>query len=161
MMGSSVDQPSCCCDVLDDFAVVPMGGDGLDERVFATLEEVHKHGGKQWWLYASTCRACGQSWMIAQDERTHDNFYLKRLTSDGLELIRDGRWPDDFLTYEQVLRSGVEAGRTCRFLDPLDSSLFWTVEDLRRERPSITAKEIAYLLAVPAAVADKLIERAS
>jgi hypothetical protein len=138
-----------------------MGGDGLDERVFATLEEVHKHGGEQWWLYASTCQVCGQSWMIAQDERVHDNFYLKRLTREGLRLLLDGHWSDDFLTYEQVLRLGVEAGRTCRFLDPLDSSLVWTVEDLRRQRPAITADEIAYLLAVPVDLADKLIERAS
>lgn len=155
----SVDGRSCSCEALDDFAVVPMGGEGLDERVFATLKEVHKHGGEQWWLYVSTCQTCDQSWMIAQDERTHDNFYFKRLEPEGLMLILEGDWPDDFLTYEQVLRLGVEAGRTCRFFDPLDSSLVWTVEDLRRQRPAITAEEIAYLLAVPVAVADKLIER--
>ena len=160
MMGSEA-VPSCCCDIFGDFAVVPMGGDGLDERVFATLDEVQKHGGEQWWLYASTCQSCGQSWMIAQDERTHDNYYLKRLTPDELQLIQDERWPDDFLTYGQVLRLGVEAGRTCRFLDPLDSSLVWTVQDLRREQPTISVDEIAYLLAVPIPTAAKLIERAS
>ena len=27
-----------------------MGGDGLDERVFATVEIVVDHGGDAWWL---------------------------------------------------------------------------------------------------------------
>jgi hypothetical protein len=135
-----------------------MRGDGSHERVFATLEEVRKHGGEQWWLYASNCSACGQSWMVAQDERTHDNFYLKRLSSEDLGFILKDRWPEDFLTYEQVLRLGVESGHICRFADPLDSSLVWTVEDLRRQRPAITAEEIAHLLVVPAATAAELIK---
>ena len=158
-MGSSVEEEPCACETLQDLAVVPMRGDGSHERVFATLEEVHKHGGEQWWLYASTCSACGQSWMVAQDERTHDNFCLKRLSPEDLGLIIEDRWPEDFLTYEQVLRLGVESGYICRFADPLDSSLVWTVEDLRRQRPAITAEEIAYLLVVPAATAAELVKR--
>lgn len=49
----------CCCHSLADLAVVPMGGDGLDERVFATLEKICDHGGDLWWLYLSKCSACG------------------------------------------------------------------------------------------------------
>jgi hypothetical protein len=136
-----------------------MGGDGLDERLFATLEEVQRHDGNQWWLYASTC-SCGQSWMIAQDERIHDNFYLKRISEGALRRIReDGDWPDDFLTYEQVLRLGAESGKTCRFLDAMSLSLIWTVEDLRRERRDISADEIAYLLAVSTMHAKRLLTR--
>ena len=38
----------------------------------------------------------------------------------------------------------------CRFADPQDPALIYTVEDLRRERPDISASEIAHLLAMPA-----------
>jgi hypothetical protein len=97
----------CCCQSLPDLAVVPMGGDGLDERVFASLDQLKNHGGEQWWLYVSGCQVCSQSWMIAQDERIYDNFYLRRLTpSECQEIVEQDHWPEEFLTYEQVLRLG-------------------------------------------------------
>src|SRR5688500_7027930 len=124
---------ACCCAELDDVAVVPMSADGRFERVFATLDRAKEHGGNQWWLFASTCRACGESWMVAQEERIHDNFYLKRLSPPVLrDIIEANQWPKDFLTYEQVLRLGSESGHVCRFADPQDPALICTVEDLRR-----------------------------
>tara|TARA_R110000868_G_scaffold342861_1_gene603842 strand:+ start:3855 stop:4064 length:210 start_codon:yes stop_codon:yes gene_type:complete len=64
-----------------------MGSDGLDERVFASLERIIEHGGEQWWLYVSNCLKYSQDWMIAADERIHDNYYLRRITSSGQQAI--------------------------------------------------------------------------
>jgi hypothetical protein len=137
-----------------------MGAHGQDERVFATLEQVRDHGGTQWWLYASQCTECRQGWLIAQDERIHDNYYLKRLTAEELRRIVDcNDWPDHFLTYEQVLKLGVSSGHTCRFIDAESPALVWTVGDLKRERPTISVEEIASLLAIPVSNASQLLSR--
>lgn len=135
-----------------------MGGDGADERVFATLEKVCDHGGDQWWLYLSRCNACEQNWMVAQDDRIHDDYYMRRLSPGEAAEIMAGRWPDEFITYERVLRTGRTLSSPWTYLDPLDSSLAWTVRDLRRARPEITATEIAYLFGVEPKVAIKLFE---
>lgn len=152
-------EASCCCSELDDLAVVGMGDpDGLDERLFATLDLVQDHGGDQWWLYVSTCSACGQSWMVAQDERIHDNYYLKRISLETMrEIINHSRWPDDFLRYEKVLRLGRDSGRVAQFLDPRSPALIDTAKDLRRERPDISVEEIAYVLAVPTKAVARLL----
>jgi hypothetical protein len=143
-------------------AVVPMGGDGLDERVFATLERVAEHGGAQWWLYASKCSQCGQTWMVAQDERIHDNFYLKRIGAEVLsDIVGADRWPVDFATFEQVLRLGQQTGLMCRFADDEDPTLAATVVDLCQERPAIKADEIAELLNIPVEAAKQLLAKAS
>jgi len=135
-----------------------MGGDGLDERVLATLEKTREHGGDLWWLYLSKCSACGQDWLVAQDERIYDNYYLKRLGSvEVQDLVESNRWPDDFTTYERVLRLGRTLSQPWTFLDPRSSALVWTAEDLVKERPDITVEEIAYLLAIEPAAAAKLL----
>ncbi len=150
---------TCECAALPDMAAVPMGGDGLDERVFATLEQIVEHGGRQWWLYASKCSQCGQAWMVAQDERIHDNFYLKRIDGDTLSgIITAARWPDDFVTYEQVLRLGQQPGQMCVFADPEDPALAATVIDLRQARPDIGADEISELLNIPFEAAMRLLQ---
>ncbi|TPG04332.1 hypothetical protein EAH84_15455 [Sphingomonas oligophenolica] len=117
-----------------------MGGDGLDERVFETIENVREHGGDAWWLHLSRCRACGQHWMIAQEERIFDEDFLRRLDADEASRISiEGEWPAEFLTYERVLETGHALGvRPCIFMDRLAPSLVWTVEDLKRERPDIS-----------------------
>ena len=85
-----------------------MGGDGLDERVFATVEKVVDHGGRAWWLHLSQCRACGQHWMIAQEERIFDEHFLRRLTVDEANRISaNGEWPVEFLSYERVIKKGM------------------------------------------------------
>ena len=148
----------CCCQSLDDLAVVPMGGDGLDERVFASLERTRDHGGDQWWLYLSKCNACGQDWLVAQDERIYDNYYMKRLTpTEAQEVTEANRWPGDFITYERVLRFGRTLSQPWTFLDPRSPSLVWTAQDLLKERPGISVDEIAYLLAIEPEAARRLL----
>lgn len=97
--------------------------------------------------------------MIAQDERIHDNVYLRRIGPLILrEIVEHARWPDAFLRYEQVLRIGRDPGRFARFLNPYDLALVDTVHDLRRERPDISAEDIAYVLAIPLAAAQQLLQ---
>ena len=140
-----------------------MGGDGLDERVFATVENVVDHGGDAWWLHLSQCRACGQYWMIAQEERIFDVHFLRRLSVDEAYCISvNAEWPVEFLSYERVLKAGHALRiRPCVFLERLSPSLIWTAEDLRKERPDISLEEIALLLGVTATQAKRLLEAAS
>lgn len=148
----------CECLSIRDLAAVPMGGDGLDERVFATLARVKDHGGDRWWLYLSKCGACGQHWMVAQEERIFDEYFLKRLdASEAGKISSDDLWPPEFLTYERVLRVGRKLSQPCRFLEELALSLVWTAEDLRKERPDITAEEVAYLVGVTPQHAARLL----
>jgi hypothetical protein len=139
-----------------------MGGDGLDERVFATVENVIDHGGDAWWLHLSQCRACGQHWMIAQEERIFDEHFLRRLTVDEANRISaQAEWPVEFLTYERVLKTGHALGiRPCIFLERISPSLVWTAEDLRRERPDMAVKEISLLLGVTEEQAKRLLAAA-
>ena len=149
---------ACCCASLPDLAVVPMGGDGLDERVFATIERIRDHGGDLWWLYLSKCKACGQDWMIAQEERIFDCYFLRRLEAgDAHAIIAGERWPAEFGTYERVLKTGRTMVRPCIFFDALAPSLVWTAQDLRKERPGITIWEIAHLLDISPAQAASLL----
>jgi hypothetical protein len=146
---SNVGHAVCCCASLQDLSAVPMGGDGLDERVFATLEIVSNHGGDLWWLYLSKCSACGQHWMVAQEERIFDEYFLRRLEeSAAARIAAEGQWPAEFLTYEAVLKIGRSFGQPCIFFEALSPSLVATVHDLRKERPDITLREIADLVGV-------------
>ena len=148
----------CCCGALADFAVVPMGGIGLDELVFASFKEAFKHSNEKWWLYVSTCLVCRQDWMVAQDERIYDNFYIRRIAPATLrEIAEFDWWPEDFLTYERVLMLGKATGRLWRFLEIRSPALIQTAKDLRQERPGITIEEIASLLAIPVSQAADLL----
>jgi hypothetical protein len=136
-----------------------MGGDGLDARVFATLETIRDHGGAQWWLYLSKCGACGQHWMVAQEERIFDDYFLRRLDPGAARRIEaEGVWPAEFLTYEAVLTLGSKMSRPCIFFHALSPSLVWTAHDLRKERPDISVEDIAHLLGVAPAQAARLLE---
>jgi hypothetical protein len=152
---------SCECSALGDFVVVGMGdSEGRDERIFATLTEVTNHGDDAWWLYASRCSACGQAWMVAQEERIHDNFYLKRLTIAEMKLIEEqGAWPPDFLRFEDVIRLGPDHKQVARFFDTND--LTDTVKELMETRSDISASEIAYLFVISEREAKKLMDRAA
>lgn len=153
--------PTCACAGLGHLAVIGMGDpDGLDDRVFETIDRIKGHGGERWWLYASTCKACRQHWMIAQDERIHDNFVLKRITAAEMRKIAEhSDWPRDFLRYEHVLRLERESGKIARFPDSRSPALEATVIDLRRERPEISAEEIAFALAIPTTWAERLMRQ--
>ena len=152
---------ACLCASLPALAVVPMGMDGLDERVFSTLDIVCRHGGDPWWLAAYRCTACGQHWMVAQEERIFDDFFMRRLDDAEAECVRSGRWPDDFLTYERVLAIGNALSNPCRFADPLASALVWTADDLKKARPEVTVEEIAALLGVTPVHARRLLDAAA
>lgn len=138
-----------------------MGGNGLDERVFATVKNVRDYGEDAWWLHLSQCHVCGQYWMIAQEERIFDEHFLRRLDADvSNRILTENTWPSEFLTYEQVLETGHALGaRPCVFLDQVAGSLVWTVEDLKRTRPDISVERIAHLLGVPVAQAERILAK--
>jgi hypothetical protein len=139
-----------------------MGMDGFDERVFESLEQIVEHGGDRWWLYVSNCLKCSQSWMIAQDERIYDIYYLRRLTPTAYQaIVEHAHWPEEFLKYEHVLRLGRTLSEAWTFLDSRSPSLIWAAEDLRRERPDISVDEIANLLAISVPDAARLLQRPS
>lgn len=138
----------CECASIRDLDAIPMGGDGRDERVFATIENVRDHGGDLWWLHLAKCSECGQHWMIAQEERIFDEYFLRRISEQAAEDILAQNWPDEFITYERVLYIGHTFATPCVFLDVMSASLIWSAEDLRRARPEITVDEIARLLGV-------------
>jgi hypothetical protein len=149
-----METPGCECGRLDDLTVVPMGH---HDEVFRTLQAVRKRGKPQWWLYASTCSACGETWLVAQEERHNDLFILRRLDAASTErLIRDGTWPPDFDRFETLLEIGRQAGHTVRFLDVTGSPLLHTVADLAKERPGIRVSELSSLLNLDPAVAADL-----
>jgi hypothetical protein len=148
----------CECVTLADMATVAMGCDGLDKRVFATVRPCQDFGENRWWLSLNRCTACGQHWMVAQEERIYDDYFMRRLNDvEAREILNSNRWPDDFSTYERVLRVGRQLSTPCRFFDELAGSLVWTAQDLRKERPDITAQEIADLIGVSSDHADRLL----
>ena len=139
----------CECPTLADFVVVPMGMDGLDKRFFATVDKLIDYGRDRWWLYCAHCHACGQHWMIAQEERIYDDHFLRRLTREEVKNIIDrDEWPTEFATYERLLDLGGRLSKPCRFVDPLSASLIDTARDLVASRPNMSAERLAVLLGV-------------
>ena len=150
-------QENCECPGIKDLAAIPMGGDFYSETIFKSLETVAEFGRDKWWLYISKCKICRELWMVAQDDRIYDDFFLNRIDEVALGNARLGIWPDVFLTYESVLAFGRKLSSPPRFLEPLAYSLQWTVEDLQKERPEISGGEIANLLGLTPGHAAKLV----
>ncbi len=148
----------CECPVIR--TVVPMSSDLYFEKVFGSMERVIEYGPEKWWLYISRCKACGTNWLIAQDDRIYDDFFLTLISDADVVEARSGRWPDQFQTYEAVLALGRQTRNPPRFFDPMAASLIWTVEDLLKERPSIRVEEIAELLGLSNEHAAKLVRKA-
>lgn len=149
--------PGCECDRLDDLAVVPMG---RHDEVFRTLQTARERGRPWWWLSASTCSACGRTWLVAREGRHNDIFILRRLDPAAAgRLLAEGVWPPDFDRFETLLEVGRAAGRAVRFADVADSPLMHTIADLARERPGIRVSELASLLNLDPAVAAGLARR--
>ena len=135
---------SCECALLDDLAVIDMGA---HDEIFRTLDEVRMRGTPWWWLYASACKACGQHWLVAQEERQNDIFILRRLNQEVADrLIKENIWPTEFDQYESLLRIGRDSGKSVRWADLADSSLLATIADLAQGRPGIRVSELASLL---------------
>ena len=145
---------SCRCHTLGDLAVIDMGEHG---EVFLHLVKVAERGSPWWWLYASRCGVCEQTWLIAQEERQNDVFVLLRLNPDAaMRLVTNNEWPDAFDRYETLLEIGRTAGRKMSFVDPFESSLQHTIADLGRERPGIRVSELATLLNLEPGLAARI-----
>jgi hypothetical protein len=130
---------------------------GHHEEVFRTLDQVRHRGSPWWWLLSFKCRACGQDWLVASEERQNDVYILRRLDATTADRIAsENVWPPDFDRYETLLEIGKAAGRWARFPDVADSPLLHTITDLARERPGIRVTELASLLNLDPAVADDL-----
>jgi hypothetical protein len=137
--------PSCRCITLRDLDVVDMSHENL--VVFETLSERLDRGDPYWWLSTSCCSVCGDHWLIGEESRQNDIYCMRRLSeTEAASIRKDGAWPSDFDTYERLLVFGHAAGRSVRFVDPMNSSLRWTIQDLARNRPGIRVSELANLL---------------
>ncbi|QPD00152.1 hypothetical protein [Qipengyuania soli] len=150
----------CECSTLGVFHIVGMGdSEGRDKRIFASLENVINYGEDKWWLYVSRCSACGQDWMIAQEERIHDFYYLRRLSHDEMQKISaQNEWPPDFLSFEEVIKLGPDNSHVATFFDAND--LTDTIKELMEARAEITASEVAYLFCLSEREAKRLMDRA-
>jgi len=149
----------CICASLPDLAHIAMGdSEKRDEKFLATVEEVRLAGREQWWLYLGKCSVCAQDWLVAQEERIYDEHFLERLEpTAAADILVTGKWPETFISYERVLRIGRSLVHPCQFFDSMALSLIWTVEDLRKARPDISADEIGGLLGVSEKHASALI----
>jgi len=152
------DSSNCLCVRHSDITVIAMG---QHEEFFATLETTRERGDPYWWLFTADCRSCGESWLVASEERHNDVYILRRLQPDEREaIIAEALWPSDFDRYETLLKIGKDAGRSVTFADPLNSSLVHTVRDLAKARPGIRIPELASLLNVSNDLAAALAQRA-
>lgn len=156
---STHDLSNCLCIRHPNITVIGMGH---HEDFFASLETTRKRGQPYWWLFAADCTSCGESWLVAQEERHNDVYILRRLELAEREAIKaENHWPSDFDRYETLLKIGKDAGHSVEFLNPLDSSLVQTVRDLAKDRPGILISELASLLNVSNDSAIALAQKAA
>lgn len=153
---TSLTNPSCMCLQLSNIAVIDMGDES--EEVFATLDKIRKRGKPYWWLSVYKCYECQQSWLVAQEERQNDVLCLYRLDAITAEdIINNNRWIPIFDHYEDLLRIGLEAGKSVRFFEPLNSrSLRSTMSDLAKDKPGMSIFEIAKLLNLDLDLAEEI-----
>lgn len=151
---------NCHCSAVRDLDNIEMGGDGFFEKFFATLTELARPPTDQWWLYISRCNACSTNWLVAQEERIHDVFYVERISDHAVQQAKAGTWPDRFQTYADVLHTGGKLGvREAKFISPMSGALQVTVEELLRTSPKITAEEIGLKLGIEPHHAQVLIDK--
>lgn len=160
-LGSALDRYRLCgCPRVRDLSALDMGTDPFVQTVVATLDEVVGSQPETWWRYISRCRCCGTNWLVAQEERIYDAFFMLRVSDDVVDRAQAGEWPERFSTFEDVLSLGRQVSRPCRFLNAFDSGLIWTAEDLLLQRPAIQAAEIAHLLGLTEPHATALMRKA-
>jgi hypothetical protein len=149
---------ACQCMTLADLSVVDMAAEVPAVEYF---DELARRGAPYWWLSAERCRVCGETWLVAQEERQNDVFCLHRLRPREVQdILERGKWPTDFDQYETLLELGLRAGHKVSFVDPIgDSSLTWTIKDLARARPGIRLSELRRLLNLDAPTARVLAEQ--
>ena len=140
---------ACHCASVRNLDAIDMGGDGFDEKFFSTLHIFAEAGPERWWLYAARCSVCGTNWLVAQEERIHDVFYVERLTNEVAREIKTGEWPDRFQTFADVLDVGVMLDAPkARFADPMAGALQATVEELLQNDPQISSSNIGTKLGI-------------
>lgn len=146
----------CQCITLPMIADIGMGDDD-EEIVFRTFAKRAERGEPFWWLKAVECRGCGQWWLVAEELRINDVYFLKRMSlAEVHRILESDSWPEDFDKYETLLRLGLYRGYRWRFDDPMARALRFTVEDLASERPGIKVSELAELLNLNVYEAEQL-----
>ena len=152
---------SCECLSIADTDISDMG-DERNENIFSTLKEIKNYGELIWWLSLHKFLICKQHWLVGQEERQNDVVCLKRLSQDESEnIIKNNSWPGYFQTYEELLQLGKSHGRSVRFFEPENSSLYYTIVDLAKQRPGISIDEIASLLNLEKDVAITISQEAA
>lgn len=150
---------NCECPTIKDLDFIPMGFEGADQKMFANLTEVLEFGEEKRWLYISRCDRCDTLWMIGQDDLYYDDFYFKRITEHEFNNAKEGQWPELFLTKERLLALGRDLSSDPIYAEADAPSLRFTVQDLVKERPSITAQQIANIMAISVEHATLLLEK--
>lgn len=150
----------CECLKIKEMSAIDMGFDGYFEIVFEPLQEVVRYGEEKWWLSISNCSVCRTNWLVAEDQRIYDAYFMKRINGEAVALAQSGQWPTEFQTWESVLSVGRKVSNPPLFFDRYSGSLVWSVQDLLNERSDITKQEIAYLHGVPVGDAGVLRRKA-
>ncbi len=147
---------SCECMSVPNITLTNMGSP-RESQIFSTLEEIKEYAKERWWLHLSQCKNCSQFWLVAQESRQYDIHYFKRLEkADAENIIQNNTWPKCFETLEELFVMGKHSNVFVEFVDPLDSSLIHSVEDLKKARPEISTAEIASLLNIDECVAIEI-----
>lgn len=151
---------NCRCSAVRDLDNIEMGGDFFFEKFFATLTKFASPQTEQWWLYVSRCDICDTNWLVAQEERIHDQFYVERISDQVAQSASEGIWPNRFQTYADVLEMGVKLDVSqFTFFDPMSGGLQVTVEELLEAVPKISTKEVAAKLGIAPQHAQLLMDK--
>lgn len=167
LLGALAPFKTCECPTLRDLDNVAMGGEvDADDKfrsdhVFETIDEILSYGPPKWWLDIRCCRQCETNWLVAQEERIYDEWFLQRIQPSTVEEAKAGKWPVRFSSYEDVLAVARDLSSAFTFFDSNAACLLWTVEDLLGDRTDITAAEVGSLVGISADHADRLIRRVS
>jgi len=146
---------NCSCHQLPILAVIDMNIEAM--LALTTFNRFKDRGDPYWWLYAVDCSACGQVWLVAQDESHNDVFCLFRLTQLEREaIVNADRWPAIFDQYEDVKLFGLKTGGHAPFSDSGYLPLVWTITRLAEEHPGIKVSEIAAMLNLNVGFAENL-----
>jgi hypothetical protein len=156
---SSLPGSECICIQLPDLTVIDMEPDVI--KAMETFKRFNVRGEPYWWLYAVDCSACGQAWLVAQDESHNDVFCLNRLTNAArTEIVTAGQWPAIFDRYDDVKLFGLKTGGRLHSGDSDYSPLVWIITRLAKNHPGIRVSEIADILVLEMSFAQSLCELA-
>ena len=96
---------------------------GREGKLFNFLARRKNRDEPFWWISLNLCNVCHQGWLIAQEERHNDDYYLKRLSNKEVDQIeKNNLWPADFDQYENLSRLGTNVDYILLFAHPTSSS---------------------------------------